>query len=141
MKTRRKGDAVRLMCSADGCEKFYADVLSDRVMVYSRHYETPHSTAILLDQFSEISLYAFDKTYSDHVPAELRCACDRFPCLTIEPDRITLTATHRVNHGNRRIAETHENIWGIKEIAEIGALMGLTYGTIPFDSEGLEKVS
>lgn len=138
MRIRRNGSAQGLLCGVDGCDAVYADVFSDRVLVYSFHYSRMHSTPIHADQFAEISVLACDGT-----PANVECVCGQLCCAMVGADQVILESQHRIETPAGKARAVHQNIWGLEEIAEISVWLGLIGGTMPdveFDLMKVEKV-
>jgi hypothetical protein len=138
MKTRRNGDAVALYCGAQGCETVYADILPDRVLIYSFHYGRQHSTIVSIDLFKEISLAVCGEGEGGAV----ECACGPQDCATVGTSGVVFESKHRVQTATGSAGEVHVNTWGLEEIEQVGIWLGLMCDTIPdvdFDLSEVEK--
>ena len=126
MRTKKNGDALGLLCGAEGCNAVYADVFSDRVLVYSFHYGRPHSTPIHADQFAEVAQYAYSGT-----PASMECVCGQLVCVVVTDDQVILESQHRIETVAAKSRAVHRNIWRLEEIEQIVIWLGLISDTIP----------
>lgn len=124
LRTRQKGKAEELLCSA--CDLPYAEILPDRLMVYSLHYGKGHTSAFGAPEIRNIYNIA-----SSGGTLELECSCGLLPCAGIQSDRLVIQSKHKVPALGWR---THTDALLLEDIAEIYARINQTDDIISDDS-------
>ncbi len=121
LRTRQKGKAVELLCSA--CDLPYAEILPDRLMVYSLHYGKGHTSAFGVPEIR----YIYNIANSGGT-LRLMCSCGLQPCAAIQSDRLVIQSKHQVPAFGWR---THTDALTLEDIGEIYERIG---GIIADDS-------
>lgn len=139
MKIRQNGEAQGLLCGVEGCNVTYADVFSDRMLVYSFHYGRTHSTSMDANHFRAISGYIRDGT-----PATMQCVCGLLNCATVGTSQIVFESKHRTEAGKG--GEVHQNSLDLEEIESISAWFEKnrnsgTVSSVEFDLDEVRQAS
>ena len=107
LSTKRKGNALELLCSS--CDLAYAEVLPDRLLIYSLHYGKSHTSAF---DASELRV-AYEVAQANGF-LKLECSCGRLPCAVVQFKRLVIKSQHKATNW-----QTHSNALMLEDLAEI----------------------
>ncbi len=107
----------------DACDHFYAEILPDRLLIYSFHFGKIHMSAFFAADMASVYEAARRGAF-----LKLECACGQLPCAVIQLGRMLIQSKHKLPGFG---SQAHSNALTLEDIGEIYELIG---GIIADDS-------